>query len=347
MGPWSSLIVLLCTILLLQLVDLNSYASHASIFSNYFPSWSQRKAGSSSTSSPFLKIVDPQKIVSSVRKYSGLILPKKIEGDLRIIEDVCSCDEASLDLYNCVLEVTNFTISIPGDDSPSVRVQRFRMTWDSYTKPCLYIEVDGVDILVEFVNLLLTRNNWNELQDLGFPPSFYEEEEDSKASCDTSSSFVRFGDLKMPGAVDFKVRSKSLNKTLSDIQIPLDKSKELSQMIRHAAKEADDRSGRKGCTTDEMYTIIQSFFARQLQDLLKFAAVDLALHGASESTTLREIKKSISGAKDTIIDYAKDAGDKTINEQLSKFGLDQEQINSLKNAVKSASVFSKESEKNK
>lgn len=107
-----------------------------------------------------LKIIDPQKIIPSVRKYSGLILPKKVEQDLDILNKICNCDEAYLDLYNRVLEVTNFTISLPGDDEASARVKRFRMSWDSYTKPCFDVEVEGVEILVAFVNLLLTKNNW-------------------------------------------------------------------------------------------------------------------------------------------------------------------------------------------
>lgn len=185
----------------------------------------------------------------------------------------------------------------------------------------------------------------NELQDAGFPPTFYEYDEESKSTCSTSApSFVRVGDVKMPTIIHFKVRSKSLNKQLADIEIPLDKLKDLRQMIQDAAKNAAEQNDRKGCTTDELYEILQSFFARQLQELLKFTIADLAFHGTTESTTVREIKRAWSGVKNTMIDYAKDAGDKTVNDNLAKFGLNQDQIDSVKNAIKSGKLFTENKE---
>ncbi len=41
-----------------------------------------------------------------------------------------------------------------------MRVRRICIRWDSYIQPCLEIEVDDVDILIEFINILLTKNNW-------------------------------------------------------------------------------------------------------------------------------------------------------------------------------------------
>lgn len=118
-------------------------------------------------------------------RYGGIILPKTIERDLKIIENTCHCEETSLDLINRELEMKNLTISIPmkvrrgdsvsttkmnqrdndsivNDDGhdPALKVARICIKWDSYVQPCLSIEVDDVTILIEFVNLLLTRNNW-------------------------------------------------------------------------------------------------------------------------------------------------------------------------------------------
>ncbi len=110
-------------------------------------------------------------------KYGGIILPEAIQKDLKILEKTCHSDETFLDLLNRKLVVLNFTLSLPppspppADSSdgetnkpliqhPAVRIGRICLKWDSYLKPCLDIEVDDIDVLVEFVNIILTRNNW-------------------------------------------------------------------------------------------------------------------------------------------------------------------------------------------
>ena len=68
-------------------------------------------------------------------------------------------DEAKLNLIDRELIIRNFTVGLPGQGD-SLRVGRVDVRWDSYTKPCVDIEVDNVSVLVEFTNLALTRNNW-------------------------------------------------------------------------------------------------------------------------------------------------------------------------------------------
>lgn len=145
-------------VILWYYASLSSANSYTSSSSSWFstPSSPTKKRGS------FFKI-NPKSIISTVCKYGSIVLPDTVEKDLKVIEQTCDCDETSLDLINRNLEILNFTVSVPGKGKhyePALRVRRINIIWDSYIKPCLEIEVDGVDILVEFVNILLTRNNW-------------------------------------------------------------------------------------------------------------------------------------------------------------------------------------------
>ena len=104
--------------------------------------------------------VDPSKILSVLVNRGGLLLPKSVEKELLALGKVLHVSEAGLNLVERQLVVKNFTVSVPGSDRESLRVGRVHVTWDSYTKPCVDIEVEDVDVLIEFVNLMLTRNNW-------------------------------------------------------------------------------------------------------------------------------------------------------------------------------------------
>ena len=42
-------------------------------------------------------------------------------------------------------------------EKTALRVGRIYLTWDSYLKPCIDIEVEDADILIESVNLILNR----------------------------------------------------------------------------------------------------------------------------------------------------------------------------------------------
>ena len=98
-----------------------------------------------------------------VIKCGGLVLPKEAEEDLLVLEKLCSCDLASLDVINKELEVLNFTVCLPGYDrrnTPALKVGRLFLKWNSYRHPCIDFEVEDVEVLVEFTNSILTNSNW-------------------------------------------------------------------------------------------------------------------------------------------------------------------------------------------
>lgn len=107
--------------------------------------------------------IDPRKIISTMVKNAGLVLPSAIEQDLKVLDLVCRCETCFLDVLNRELEVRNFAVSpprsAPGKED-ALRVGKVHIKWDSYAKPCVEIEVDDVDVLVDFMNLVLTKNNW-------------------------------------------------------------------------------------------------------------------------------------------------------------------------------------------
>lgn len=109
--------------------------------------------------------VDPQNIIRLVCRHGGVVLPESIKKDLDVIASVCQCAETSLDLINKELIVKGFQVAMPmkkkaNGETTALRVGRIYLTWDSYLKPCIDIEVEDVDVLIEFVNLILSKNNW-------------------------------------------------------------------------------------------------------------------------------------------------------------------------------------------
>lgn len=104
--------------------------------------------------------VNPSKILSVLVNRGGLLLPSSVEKELLALSNVMHVDSASLNLVERVLVVKNFTVSVPGSNTDSLRVKSVQVTWDSYTKPCVDVQVEDVVVLAEFTNLLLTRNNW-------------------------------------------------------------------------------------------------------------------------------------------------------------------------------------------
>lgn len=288
--------------------------------------------------------VDPKKqsLVNLICKHGGVILPKSIERDLKIISAVCHTDEISIDLIGKELLIKNFTVKLPNSSDTrevDLRVGQFLLKWNSYLHPILEIEVEDVDILVEFVNLILTRNNWHELNSVGFPPKLYYSEEGSKSTA--SSAFVRFGNIEMSGEVRLRVKSKPLEKNLiEDIVIDLRQLHSLSRQIQVAAKKSEEVTGRRGCSTEELYEILSKYFGDQIKKFLKLTATDLALNALirdkGESKTVNDVKRAWSGAVNAAMNYAQSVGDKAeghIDESLKQFGLGKDELNSVKDAI--------------
>ena len=104
--------------------------------------------------------VDPSKIISLMVKHGGLLLPKHIEEDLKIFSQLCHARNAKLNVVQKKLVVEDFSIQTPGESNKALAVRRLFLTWESYRRPVLELELDDVAITIEFLNVLLTKTNW-------------------------------------------------------------------------------------------------------------------------------------------------------------------------------------------
>jgi len=357
--------------LFLLLSSFTSRASPPRFNLGYFGLSSTNKTQSTATGdakmwSSFLT-VDPAKIMGLLITRGGLVLPKYIQDELISTARVCSVDDAQLNLLERKMLFSNFTVALPGSPK-AVQVGRFYMTWDSYLKPCVDIELDDVTILVEFTNLMLTRTNWNELQDAGFPPETAMSTSDELPSSFISSTFLRFSSIDLSGTVKAKLRSRPLDRDIAPIlAFDLDSLDHLNAQIQRYSDINLSQTGRRGCTTDELYLLIQDFVTEKVRVFVASAAYDLVTNTFQEGDTamVRDAKRLISEATSSILNYAVDASKakgkdihlavanrleniglpvykleqfKIISENMSKnWGLPKETLSSLKKTFLSAS----------
>ena len=106
--------------------------------------------------------VDANNIINQMIQHGGLFVSPALERDLKLVGEFCQADSCQLNVVERRMLIHNFTVRLPDDPShdDALRVGRIALRWDSYMKPCVEIEVDDVFILVDFFNVLLTKNNW-------------------------------------------------------------------------------------------------------------------------------------------------------------------------------------------
>ena len=103
--------------------------------------------------------VDPSKIIYTMMMHGGLLIPESSRKELDVFAKVCHAGQVRLNVVERKLEVRDFVVQLPGEQE-ALRIGRVYMHWDSYMKPCVEIEVDDVSILVDFYNVIFTKNNW-------------------------------------------------------------------------------------------------------------------------------------------------------------------------------------------
>lgn len=189
--------------------------------------------------------------------------------------------------------------------------------------------------------------NRNELKKEGFPPQL---EILTSSEIDTSSStLVRIGRVDLEGAVTLKVISRSLGgqSVCPDVVFEFGMLEELVDRIKHASIEAERKTGRKGCTTTELYDIVEQFFKSKLKKMLQSTVMDIARGSldpnSGGSKTVRETKNAFEGARGIFQRYTQDVASVTedriqskLSNQLSKWGLSGDQVETLKKASKKA-----------
>jgi hypothetical protein len=281
-------------------------------------------------------LVDPSKILSTLVKRGGLLIPDSIEKEIDELQQVLHVEEAELNLIEKQLILYNFTIALKGYKN-AVRVGRVFVHWDSYINPCVDIEVDEFDVLLEFTNLMLTHNNWNELKENGFPPTMAVSDTIEKRSSTKetpTNSFIRFSSIDLSGNATVEVASRPLRKDIGVVTLDMDVTDSVNAEIRKLSKSNKARTGRPGCTTTELADLLESYFSQQIRKYLSSSLKDLAHHPGA---AVRGADRILIQTSDTILGYAGDASRKTgediqdaVSDRLSRWGFNADQIAALK-----------------
>jgi len=246
-------------------------------------------------------------------------LPSNVTAELKVIDLVCRCDSSYLDVWHRELEIINFTISNPNNTAYSaLRVGRLFLRWDSYRRPCVEIVVEDVDVLVEFVNLILSKTNWNELkEEYDFPPRMLVEESEMPAD-----SFARIGGLYLLGRTKVSVRSRPLKKdVINDVVLEFASLQELMTFVNKKACQERilHQDGKKsvtvkGLTPEEFTALVGGWFKTKVSSMLKEATKFAIGTGAQVDSpeltnALNLAKKVATQAQEAAKSYSLDAVD--------------------------------------
>ena len=128
-----------------------------------------------------------------------------------------------------------------------------------------------------------------------------------------SSTFIRIGSIQLSGNVTSEIRSRPLDRSIADVAFPMNAFDELNAQIRNVSEVNLAAAGRRGCTTDQVYDIIQAYFMGKLRKFLQDTAYDVSAGSLSEdgSKTVQEAKKLFASARTAVKRYADDASKKT------------------------------------
>lgn len=246
--------------------------------------------------------VDPKRILSILVDRGGLLIPAAAESDIRLLRQFVRVETAELNVVEKHLILHNFTIGIEGQPH-ALCIGRVYIHWSSYSAPCLDIEVDDVDVLVEFTNLLLTRNNWDELKEAGFPPQSWMVDTDSPFL-----SFLRFASIDLAGLASVRITSRPLDKEIGAFSLDMIATKGLSESILQRARENEQANNQNGVSSAELAAILQTYFNRKIRNFLADRLQDVA---TNPEAVIRDADEFLTKTKGTILNYANHAGKKT------------------------------------
>ncbi len=164
----------------------------------------------------------------------------------------------------------------------------------------------------------------DELKKNGFPPELPDEQpapskkSGNKQTEVSSSSFVRIGSIDLSGNIVAILKSRPLKKDLAQVQFSLDTFDPLDEQIQVQALENLANTGRRGCTTDELYALIQRFVIGILKNSLLEAFDNVAIDGPQMP---KVVGKVVTLTKKSVSNYINEAGEwsgKELQERLSK-----------------------------
>ena len=174
--------------------------------------------------------------------------------------------------------------------------------------------------------------NRDELKKHGFPPKLADDgASPSKGSwfgksSNSKPSFVRIGSIDLSGNVIAKLKSRPLQKTLTDVKFDLDTFDPLDDQIKLQSLENLAQTGRRGCTTEELYGLIQNYMGALLKQVVSDVLAEIADGGAHGTND--KVKRVVNLSKKSLTQYILDASEWSgnqvqdeLSERLTKLGL--------------------------
>ena len=272
--------------------------------------------------------INPSKVLKTLIRRGGLFIPKTIDNDIDILRAVISCESTELNVVEKRMVLYNFRLGLPNRPA-SLRIGRVFLHWDSYRRPTLDIEVDDVDVIVEFTNLVLTRNNWNELGALGFPPTFSEKPPPGRQSQSrnrwgksssksatakkptpteaNSNDFIRFHHIDLSGNATIRIRSRPLNKDLGFFSVDMDLTDELARRIGERSASNLEQTGRLGCNAAQLSKILQNEVNKHVMNYVSHNLKDIV---DDPGVLSRGFDDMLNRASEYILSYASQASRK-------------------------------------
>ena len=215
--------------------------------------------------------VDPSAILSSLLKAGGIFIPDSSRKDIDILRECLHCQHAEMNLVERTLILYNLTVGLQGEPA-AMQVGRTYVYWDSYSKPTLFVEVDDVFLTVEFYNVLLTKSNWQMLKRRGFPPDILVSSSEGHQSSET----VRLGSIDLSGTARVHLVSKPLQRDLGLMELDMDSFDDFTSQMQAATERNFKESGRRGITSTEMTTMLQSYFMKKIRAYLRDAIENIS-----------------------------------------------------------------------
>jgi hypothetical protein len=276
--------------------------------------------------------VDPTMILSILVSRGALLIPDSVQAEIPELQTVVLVEQAKLNVVEKEVILYNLTVALEGrEDATRIgrvfalwHIGRVFALWDSYSKPCLDVEVDDVHVLVDFTNLILTRNNWNELRPILIPGSFqpaadrfrprriathFLRSKEQRRQQSASNVFIRFGSIDLKGKATVRLSSRLLDKELGSFGVDMGLT---TDSINAKIRELSDcnkigTDGRRGCTSYQLADLLRYHFIQQIRPFLKSHLQDLKSDPRSAIRKADRILNKTKGVGGYILDYANDA----------------------------------------
>jgi hypothetical protein len=222
--------------------------------------------------------VNPKRLVSPILNSAKTVAPASVRHDIDLLKGLFDVKEAKWAIFQQRVALGHCVLRLQDQPSPALTIGRLDVHWDSLMTPTVDIEIEDVLINIEFTNALLSRHNWNEINE-GIAPLVTSYQSTSrwfgwdKPVEEGEEEFLQFNRITMLGNLTLGLRIRPLKKDLAKLSLKMSIG-DLTDKIEKLAETNFKRHGRRGCSTTELTALLRRYFTTRLQDLLKEIARD-------------------------------------------------------------------------